>query len=92
VKKLKKKLVKSKSQKGVKDVAAMLRTIADRIEAKKIIFSQGEVETEVELPENLYFSIRAHEKELKRKGLSHRITIQIRWFDRKDEIAPLQIK
>jgi amphi-Trp domain-containing protein len=92
MKKFKNILVKDKSLKSTEEVAKFLHSLADRIAEKKIKFAQGDDETEVDLPENLLFSIKAREKELRKKGLTRRITFQLRWLDGKEQYAPLEVK
>jgi amphi-Trp domain-containing protein len=85
-------LVKSKSEKSTVEVAKFLHAIADRIEAGKIKFAQGEQETELEIPNHTRFSVKAREKDLKNKGLSRKVTFQLHWFEGKDELLPLEVK
>jgi amphi-Trp domain-containing protein len=92
MKKFKNILVKDKSLKTTEEVAKFLHTLADRIAEKKVKFAQGEVETEVELPDNLCFSVKAREKELRKKGLTRKLTFRLFWSDGKDFHTPLEVK
>ena len=92
MKRMKNLLVKSKGLKSTEEIAEMLHKIANRVAEKKIMFTQGEEETEVIIPDQLFFAIRANEKELKKKGLVRRINLQLRWYQGGKEEKQVDIK
>ena len=91
MKNLKTMLVKSKNRKTAEETSRLMHTIADKIAEKKIKFAQGMQESEVVLPDHLIFTISATEKKLKRKGLTRRINLQVKWYEGNDTGTPIEI-
>jgi amphi-Trp domain-containing protein len=85
-------LIKNKSLKSNEEVAKMLHTIADRIAEKKIRFENGEQETEIVVPENMVFTVKAHNKQLRRKGPKHKISLNIHWMEKQNQSVQLEVK
>jgi amphi-Trp domain-containing protein len=92
MKRTKKTLVRTKGTRKTADVAGLLHKIADRIAAQKIRFIQGASDTEVELPDDVYFSLRAKEAETKKKGLRRTVTFQISWREGEEKHEPVDVK
>lgn len=85
-------LVKSRFRKEAPEIAKFLHLIADKVSDKKIKFAQGELETELALPDHIEFSVKAREKELNKKGLRRKITLELQWFEGGDGLAPIEVK
>jgi amphi-Trp domain-containing protein len=92
MKRKKRTLVKTKGMKSTGEVANLLHKIAGRVEAKKIRFIQGELDTEVELPDEVLFTLRAKESETKKKGLERCVNFTIRWRDGEEKHEPIDVK
>ena len=71
-------LFKSEEKKTLVESASVLRTIADRIESRKITLSSQVSEIELVLPEHVTLEIKA-EEEQGRTSLKRSLEIEIVW-------------
>jgi amphi-Trp domain-containing protein len=73
-------LFKSEERKDLKDIAAFLRQLADKIEAGVIVLQRGEEEIRLELPASVEFEIQADEKP-KQLGKQQSLEIELEWIE-----------
>jgi amphi-Trp domain-containing protein len=75
----KRKLFKSKEQRDAKDVAALLRDLADKIEAGEVVLKQGGQEATLEIPPRVDLKVKAKEKD-KKKGTRVTLKLTLKWM------------
>ena len=76
-------LFKSEEKKSAAEAAAILRTIADKVEEGKLLLKQGNSECSLSIPSSLVVEIKV-EEELKRK-LKRSLEIEIEWIEGEDQ-------
>jgi amphi-Trp domain-containing protein len=73
-------LFKSEERKGVGEIAAFLRQLADKVEQKSVILRQGTDEITLTLPESMILEIKA-EEEQGRSGPKRSLEIELEWTE-----------
>ena len=73
-------LFKSDERKDLKDVAAFLRELADKLEDRKVVLRRGSDEVKLKLPKTVDFEIEAEQK-LKKRGMKQSLEIEIEWYE-----------
>ncbi|MFP4345410.1 MAG: amphi-Trp domain-containing protein [Anaerolineales bacterium] len=71
-------LFKSEERHDLREVAAFLRELADRLESGEVVLQQGDREVNVRLPDRVELEIEVEKKEKKRKT-KHSLEIEIEW-------------
>lgn len=92
MKKQKHLLVRNKSFKTNEEIAQFLHALASRVKEKKIRFAQGEEETDVDLPDQLAFRIKASETKHRKKGLCRKVTLQMKWYEGAGVHTPVEVR
>lgn len=72
-------LFKSEEKMSSKEAAALLRTIADKIEKGKVILVQDGKEISLKIPQQVELELKA-EKEVGRKKTTKKLEIEIEWL------------
>ena len=73
-------LFKSEEPKKTSEAAAVLRTIADKIEQGEITFSRGAEEVQLAIPQNLVLEIKVEsETKAGRPGEKKSLEIELEW-------------
>jgi amphi-Trp domain-containing protein len=73
-------LFKSEQRSSQGEVAAFLRTLADKVESGQVILRQGSEELTLAIPQNLVLEIKAEEETSKRKsGKKMSLEVELEW-------------
>ena len=72
-------LFKSEEKKSRKEVADVMRAIADKVEQGKLMVSSGGQGVELEIPQSVVLEIKVEEEEKQRKKKS--LEIEIEWYE-----------
>jgi amphi-Trp domain-containing protein len=70
----------SQEQMGRADLAAFLRSLADRIDSGRVVLTGGSGETPVDVPERVELEVEYQEKQ-KPKGMRYQLELEIEWGD-----------
>lgn len=73
-------LFKSDERKNLKEVAAFLRQLADKIESGEVVLRRGAEEVKLRLPATVDFEIEAEAKP-KKRGTQQSLEIEIEWYE-----------
>ncbi len=76
-------LFKSEEKKSAAEAAAILRTIADKVEEGKLLLKQGNSECSLSIPSSLVVEIKV-EEEFKRK-MKRSLEIELEWIEGEDQ-------
>ena len=79
--KKKSKLFKSKERQQRSEVAAFLRTFADKLDSGQVVFRRGAEELVLDVPVNLILEVEVENKVKKSKGSQHTLEVEIKWFE-----------
>ena len=71
-------LFNSEEKKDLKNVAAFLHQLADKLAENRVILRQGTQEIVVDIPNNVVLEIKV-EEELKKKKTQQSLKIEIEW-------------
>ncbi len=85
-------LFKSKERKGRQEVAEFLRQLADKVAAGNIVLKQGQEEVTLELPENVILEVEVEDEQKRKKGVQHKLEIELKWYDNDDQSGPLELE
>ncbi len=72
-------LFKNEEKMSRKDAAALLRTIADKIDKGKITLSQGSKDVDLKIPDRVEVELKA-EKETGKKKTTKKLEVEIEWL------------
>jgi len=72
-------LFKSEEKMTARESAALLRTLADKIEKGKVVLSQGKQEVTMKVPDRVEVEIKA-EKESGKRKTKKKIEVEIEWL------------
>ena len=85
-------LFKSKERKGRQEVAEFLRQLADKVAAGSLVLRQGQDEVNLELPENVILEVEVEDVQKRKKGVQHKLEIELKWYDNDDAGGPLELE
>ncbi len=71
-------LFKSEEKKSRSEIAAFLRTLADKVEQGRVSLIQAGEEIALDLPETLTLEVKA-EEETKGQGISMSLEVELEW-------------
>lgn len=71
-------LFKSEERKNRSEIAAFLRTLADKVEQGRVSLIQAGEELALDLPETLTLEVKA-EEETKGQGISMSLEVELEW-------------
>jgi amphi-Trp domain-containing protein len=74
-------LVKSDLRKDLKESAAFLRELADKIESGQVTLTQGGKDVVVDLPDTVSFEVEYYEQP-KKHGMKKQLEIELQWAER----------
>ena len=86
-------LFKSEEKMSNSEAAALLRSLADKIETGKVVLSQGDKEVRLKVPERVEVEIKA-EKEAGKNTTKKKVEVEIEWLvgDSAKKSGPLKVK
>jgi amphi-Trp domain-containing protein len=84
-------LIKSKQRTNRGEASEMLRQLADKIAEGQVVLRQGPETITLTLPQYFTLQIKADDKDKPRKGIEHRLEVEIKWFDDDSASAPLEL-
>lgn len=84
-------LFKSEARQSVKEVAAYLRQLADRLEAQRITLSKGADELTLDLPSTVELEVEVEEEVKGKKGRKLQLEVEIEWYEGQEEEGALKI-
>jgi len=73
-------LFKSEERKSRTEVCALLRLIADKIEAGRLTLRQGDSEVALDFPASMVLEMKVEEESKKRKGTKQTFEIELEWY------------
>ncbi|MDG5765855.1 amphi-Trp domain-containing protein [Balneolales bacterium ANBcel1] len=82
---------KSKERKSREEAAVFLRQLADKIEAGKLTLKQGSEEVLLELPGDVTVEIEVEDKKKQKKGIQHKLEVEIKWYEGDDASGPVEL-
>jgi amphi-Trp domain-containing protein len=85
-------LFKSKERKGRQEVAEFLRQLADKVAAGSLVLKQGRDEVTLQLPENVILEVEVEDEQKRKKGVQHKLEIELKWYDNDDAGGPLELE
>ncbi len=85
-------LFKSKERKGRQEVAEFLRQLADKVAAGSLVLKQGQDEVNLVLPENVILEVEVEDVQKRKKGVQHKLEIELKWYDNDDAGGPLELE
>ncbi len=85
-------LFKSKERKGRQEVADFLRHLADKVSSGNLVLKQGQEEVTVQLPETVYLEVEVEDEHKRKKGVQHKLEIELKWYDNDDAGGPLELE
>jgi len=85
-------LFKSKERKGRQEVAEFLHHLADKVASGNLVLKQGQEEVNVELPDNLILEVEVEDEHKRKKGVQHKLEIELKWYDNDDAGGPLELE
>lgn len=85
-------LFKSKERKGRQEVADFLRQLADKVAAGNLVLKQGQEEVSLELPENVILEVEVEDEQKRKRGVQHKLEIELKWYDNDDQSGPLELE
>lgn len=84
-------LFKSEQRQSVKEVAAYLRQLADRIEAQQVTLRKGADELTLDFPSTVELEVEVEEEMKKDKGKKLQLEIELEWYEGQEEEGSLEI-
>ncbi len=84
-------LFKSKERKGRQEVAEFLRQLADKVAAGSLVLKQGADEVNIQLPDNVILEVEVEDEQKRKKGVQHKLEIELKWYDNDDDGGPMEI-
>ncbi len=85
-------LFRSKERKGRQEVADFLHQLADKVASGSLVLKQGQDEVTLQLPENVILEVEVEEEQKRKKGLQHKLEIELKWYDNDDAGGPLELE
>jgi amphi-Trp domain-containing protein len=85
-------LFKSKERKGRQEVAEFLRLLADKVAAGTLVLKQGQEEVTLELPDNIILEVEVEDEQKRKKGVQHKLEVELKWYDNDDAGGPLELE
>ena len=82
-------LFKSQEQKSAGDIAATLRQIADKIDARTLTLKTGAEEIRIEFPKTMVLELKVEEEQGKR--LKKSLEIELEWIVGEDSVPGAEI-
>ena len=84
-------LFKSEQRQSVKEVAAYLRQLADKLEAQQVTLSKGTDQLTLELPGTVELEVEVEEEVKKKKGKKLQLEIELEWYEGQEDEGSLKI-
>ncbi len=85
-------LFKSKERKDRQEVAEFLRLLAEKVASGSIVLKQGQEEVTVQLPDVLQLEVEVEDEQKSKKGLQHKLEIELKWYDNDSAGGPLELE
>jgi amphi-Trp domain-containing protein len=85
-------LFKSKERKNRQEVAEFLRLLADKVASGSIVLKQGQDEVTVQLPDILQLEVEVEDEQKRKKGVQHKLEIELKWYDNDEDGGPLELE
>jgi amphi-Trp domain-containing protein len=77
-------LFASEEPQSLKNVAAFLRDLADRLETNEVVLRRGGEELAVQIPDNVVLELKVEEEE-KKQRTQRSLEIEIEWYEGEEE-------
>ena len=77
-------LFTSEEPQSLKNVAAFLRELADRLDSNQVILRKGAEELTVSIPDNVVLEIKV-EEEAKKQRTQRSLEIEIEWYEGEEQ-------
>lgn len=82
---------KNKERKTRSEVADFLHQLAEKVSDGKVQLRQGQDEVFLDLPSNVILEVEVKDKEKGRRGIQHKLEIELKWYDGDDGEKPLEL-
>jgi len=84
-------LFKSKERKGRQEVADFLHQLADKVASGSLVLKQGADEVNIQLPDNVILEVEVEDEQKRKKGVQHKLEIELKWYDNDDDGGPMEL-
>ena len=84
-------LFKNKERISRNEAADFLRQLADKVSQGNVLLKQGSEEVQLSLPDNVILEVEVEDEQKRRKGVQHKIEVELKWYEGDDQRGPMEL-